>query len=137
VLCSKSQILRYFHVDVPPLWLDSHVHLTARIIEKSADLLAEKSAEIRFYILFYPESKLPERLGKELEGSSVEVLDYSRLINRSHTKYRMQYDSHPTPLAHQAVRWLTTRETDHAQCNRQRYNWRRHRMRNHILRLTE
>jgi hypothetical protein len=102
-LCSKSQILRYFRVDVPPLWLDSHVHLTARIIEKSADLLAEKSAESRFYMLFYPGSNLPERLGKEFEGSRVEVLDYSSLIDRWDKTYRMAYDSHPTPAAHEAV----------------------------------
>lgn len=102
-LCSRSQILKYFRLDVPPYTSDSHVHLTARIIEKSAELLERKASRCRFYLLFYPGSKLVRRLGREFEGSSVQVLDYSKLIDRHDPAYRMKFDGHPPPQLHHTV----------------------------------
>ena len=102
-LCSRSQILKYFRLDVPPYTSESHVHLTARIIEKSAELLAQKSSRCRFCFVFYPGSELVRRLGREFEGSSVQVLDYSKLIDTHDPAYRMKFDGHPPPQLHHIV----------------------------------
>ncbi len=101
-LASKSRLLGRYHIDLPPT-AARHFHLTARIIEESAKRIAAKAGRSRFVLALHPTVKTGKNLGREFSDPSVGVLDYSGLWASNDTRYLIDGDWHPTPLAHHTL----------------------------------
>ncbi len=105
-LLGGSQVLKFLHLDVPPVVTDRHLTLTARIIGRSAALFKESFGPQRFVVLVYPEhwpSAIAGRLGSALTREGIEVLDYSSLFGSDRAQFFFPEDRHPTARAHEAV----------------------------------
>lgn len=101
-IASKSNILRHYRVELPPR-SDAQFLLTARLIEASALRIANIADESHFYVVLHPSVKTGELLKPHLEGTGVEVLDYTGLWSPDDTRYAIEGDWHPTPLAHRTL----------------------------------
>jgi hypothetical protein len=101
-----SQVLKFLHLDVPPVVTDRHLTLTVRMIGRSAALFRESFGAQRFVVLVYPErwpSAIAGRLASALSREGIEMLDYSSLFGSDRAQYFLPEDRHPTPRAHEAV----------------------------------
>ena len=101
-LLEKSYFLKYFRISIPKI-RDSHIRLTAKIIEESRNRYREKFGNQEFYVLFYPGSdKYASLLKPYLDKAKVKYLDYSNWIIKSNEPLWLG-DRHPTPSAYQAI----------------------------------
>lgn len=92
----KSQIAKYFHVNLPPKINDFHIRLTSKIIEESYNTFREKFNSSEFYVLFYPGSKYAKRMTPHLKDAGIKILDYSSLLDMSEKQFHIEGDGHPT-----------------------------------------
>ena len=102
-LVGRSQVLRYFNVEMPLVITDSHVEHTAQIFARSAALFREQFRSRRFVVVMFPGSSLAGRLGAALDRQGVESLDYSQLLDYSQAKYHLPEDWHPTAEANEVI----------------------------------
>lgn len=99
----KSQLLRYFRVELPPVITDDHVDFTARLFARSAALFHEQFGGGRFVVVAFPGSKLAGRLGHALDARGIEFVDLSRLLDYGQPEYHLAHDWHPTALTNQKL----------------------------------
>jgi hypothetical protein len=99
----KSEIAKYFHVNLPAEINDEHLRLTARIVEESARTFKRQFGSDAFYVLFYPGSGYSASLIPYLKKAGVKYLDYSKLLDMKASGYAIPGDGHPTAKAHQRV----------------------------------
>ncbi|OGW80517.1 MAG: hypothetical protein A3G33_09545 [Omnitrophica bacterium RIFCSPLOWO2_12_FULL_44_17] len=93
----KSQILKYFKIDLPPRIRFSDVKLVAKILERSRDLFKEKFKSNNFFVIILPEQKkLGPKIIPYFKTAGIQYLDYSSW-NLTEKGLRMEYDGHPTP----------------------------------------
>jgi uncharacterized membrane protein YobD (UPF0266 family) len=98
-LFGKSQIVKYFHVNLPNNINDNHIILSSKIIEESRNIFRNKFHSDEFYVLFYPGKKIHKRMIPYLERARIRYLDYSNLANLKESEFSIKGDGHPTPKA--------------------------------------
>jgi hypothetical protein len=97
---SESEILKYYHVDLPLTIREEHLRLVAAIIAHSRDAYREQFGNDRFYTILYPGSKTLLALKPLLDEYGIAYLDYTQLYDVSSPEYRIRGDGHPTPAAY-------------------------------------
>jgi hypothetical protein len=102
-ILGRSQVLKRWHLDVPPVITKRHVDLTARILAASAGRFRQQFGKGRFVVVIFPGSQHALRLGRALERHGVEFLDYSALFDAADPAYTIPNDWHPSPLAHRRL----------------------------------
>ena len=101
---AKSQILKYFQIDLPPFTTRNDVELTCNIIAESRKRFNEKFKNDGFYVLFYPGSRYASRMFPCLQQHQVKYLDYSRLFDpRGKDLVISKNDPHPSSLAYRRL----------------------------------
>lgn len=98
----RSQLARFFHIELPPLIREQDVYLTYRIIKESARLYQAQFKNSNFYILFYPGSRYARRIIPYLENDGIKYLDYSWIDFRNKA-FRLEGNPHPAPLAYRTL----------------------------------
>lgn len=99
-LLAKSELLKFFKIDFPPVITNRHIHITARVIEESRRLYREQFPNGDFYVVIYPSSRYGTRLAKELSRSGIKILDESKIFSAHEPRYILSMDNkHPSALA--------------------------------------
>jgi hypothetical protein len=97
----SSQILKFFHFDLPLEPGDRDFQTTARIIEEARNVYREKFHNDQFYVLIFPGLGVPELL-PYLDAAGVKYLDYSHLPQMYDEDFWLG-EGHPTAKAHRLV----------------------------------
>jgi hypothetical protein len=100
----KSQIGKYFHIELPRRITEDDIRLTAVILEKSARLFEAQFHSKDFYVLIYPGSRRTNSLIRYLRAGGINYLDYSKLFDPNEPDLSFDGDPHPKPKAYQIVR---------------------------------
>jgi peptidoglycan hydrolase-like protein with peptidoglycan-binding domain len=98
-----SQIATYFGIDLPGRLTDTHITLTARIIEEARDVFRHKFQSDRFYVLLYPGANNARRMIPAFVRAGISYLDYSALFDANQQEFHIVGDGHPTPQAYRTV----------------------------------
>jgi hypothetical protein len=98
-----SRVLTEALGDIPNDLEREHFELTARILNRAADLFHQRFRTGDFYVLFYPGSTLAPEISRYLEKGAIRVLDYSGTPAFKQPKFRIPLDNHPTPIAHRTL----------------------------------
>lgn len=103
-LLGKSQLIRYLNLDIPRV-KESHIRLTAKIIEEARNRFRVKFGSNDFYVLFYPGSRYSSRIIPYLRDANIKYFDYSNLIDLKKTEYYIKGDlhAHPSPYAYAVI----------------------------------
>lgn len=102
-LFGRSQVLKCFRVDLPPVTTDRHLRLVCRMLEAARDRFAEQMQSDGFYVVCYPGATLARRLVPMLRARGISVVDYADWRGWDEAKYRIPYDGHPTPEAYRVI----------------------------------
>jgi hypothetical protein len=92
-----------------------HIKLTAKIIEEAKNTFQKKFENKDFYVLFYPGSRLSNKLIPYLNKAGVKYFYFPNLKKEIHgNKYIILGDKHPNQNAHELVaKKLTEKLTAH------------------------
>jgi hypothetical protein len=111
---SKSALLDYFKVQIPPRFSAAHFELFARIVKKSFQILKERVGVEEFYVVFFPGgfSDHSGDLIPYLQNHGIQYLDYSRISTWESTKNQESIpgEGHPSPQAHYLYGYLLNRD---------------------------
>lgn len=100
----RSEILKYFRLDIPPVVTPRDLELVCRLIDASRDQFRARFGSDRFYVVLYPGSHRATAMSQRLQALGITVLDYSRLIDfYGDQRYQIPYDGHPTPQTHELI----------------------------------
>lgn len=102
-LLSRSEVLRFFHVDFPLALSETDFELVAALLAQARDAYRERFGNDRFYVLLYPGATTLAPLRPKLETRGVSVLDYTGLFDGETRPLTIAGDGHPTALAHELV----------------------------------
>lgn len=105
-----SQTVKYFGFDFPQI-NESHIELTAAIIEESRNNFKDKFGGEEFYVVFYPtiSYNYSKRLIPYLEKAGIKYLDYSALPWKG-PEFQLEGDPHPNPNAYRSLAELITKD---------------------------
>lgn len=96
-----SQTAKYFHLTLPRI-NDSHVSLTARMIEEAAKNYKKNFDSDAFYVLLYPPAPCASRLTPYLDEANINYLNYDSLFTLDDEGLWIP-DGHPTAPAQKIV----------------------------------
>ncbi|NIA16085.1 MAG: hypothetical protein GWP08_18650 [Nitrospiraceae bacterium] len=99
----RSAVVRYFHIDFPPISCDYSTTLTAAIIKRSAELFQREFPGSRFYVLVYPLHFRADKVLSQLKDAGVAVLDHQNLYGGVLLGGRFEFEGHPKPESHERV----------------------------------
>lgn len=102
-LLDRSEVLRFFELDVPLRVSDADLDLVAALVTTSRDAFVKKFPGGRFVCLFYPGSRYSAPLRPRIETAGVEVLDATALFDPSSPGLSIVGDGHPSPEAYSRV----------------------------------
>ncbi len=104
-LLGKSEIARYYHLNIPPVLQDRHYAFAARIIAAARDAFINQYPAGQFYVLIYPdEGDYAEDIMPHLQAAGLTVLNYDESFKLSPAEgLGIAGDGHPTGLAHRRV----------------------------------
>lgn len=104
-LLGKSEIARYFNVNIPPNLRPAHYAFAARLVAAARDSFIEQYPAGRFYVLIYPdEGDYAEDIIPFFEADGLTVLNYDEAFKLSPEEgLGIAGDGHPTGLAHRRV----------------------------------
>jgi hypothetical protein len=104
---SKSNILKYYHINFPPRIKSRHIGLTARIIEEAQTAFREKFNGSDFYVLLFPEKEFRAQYSKKLmtylKDAGIKYFDYTELIDITQEGWTIVGDGHPTAKTYRVV----------------------------------
>ncbi|HUP56972.1 MAG TPA: hypothetical protein VM598_05920, partial [Bdellovibrionota bacterium] len=101
-LLGRSELLRFFNVDFPPVTED-RLDLIARMFGKMRDLLREKHSVSELHVIIYPgQSQYGPRVAARLRELGISVRDYSAVdLGRSFRgNHTLRGNGHPSALAY-------------------------------------
>jgi hypothetical protein len=102
-ILGKSRTRQYFGLNFPRRQT-AHYQLTAAIIERSSQLFKQQFPGSDFFLIVYPNKiSAPLSMPNELKGSSVAVINLSKLFDPNEADYQFVGDGHPTPKANHAL----------------------------------
>ncbi len=92
-LLDKSQIAQYFKIQFP-LWItESHIRLTAKVIEDCRDAYSKNFGNDNFYVVISSGSyENNRRLIPYLEEAGIKYIDYSNLLTEHIKKKNLNWD---------------------------------------------
>lgn len=102
-LLGMSQTLKFFEFNYPFRISDAEYELTARIIERSAELYEETFGNDRFYVAVLPTIDRDLEILPYLEKAGIKYFDYSRLYDPRDDSNRIVGDGHPAPQSYERI----------------------------------
>ena len=111
-LLGKSELVRYFHVELPRVG-DDQITLFAEVMGEIKRLAEQKFGARHFYMVIYPGHVLPDDMViPVLKKKGIRILDYSFLAIDKLLGGRNIFpvESHPTPLTHRLLSELIVRD---------------------------
>ncbi len=108
-LLSKSQVVRYLHLDFPKIRA-YHFRLTAKIIEASRDIFKEKFNSDDFYVIIYPGSYYGRTLAGYLKKAGIKYVDCKSTLNPNDPEFYIDEHRHPSAKAYRIMAEKLTAE---------------------------
>ena len=99
----KSQLVKYFQLNIPPKLHEKHYRLTVRIIKEAQLLCKEKFPQSSFYVIIYPNANPQQKIIPYLQEAEILSVDYSRLFDPLLPEYHIEGDGHPSSKAYETV----------------------------------
>ncbi len=110
----KSEIAKYFHVNLPAKLTNRHYAFAARIIAAARNEFLQQYPAGQFYVLIYPdEGDYFEDMQPHLQAAGLNILNYDELIKLDpDAGLSIAGDGHPTAKAHHIVAQHLVRDLD-------------------------
>jgi hypothetical protein len=102
-IVGRSQVLKYFRLDVPFVITGRHMEFTARIFARASSLFQEQFGRGRFIVVIFPGSAHAARLARELRRVGVDRLDYSQLLDFEDAAHHIRHDYHPSARTYRLI----------------------------------